>query len=188
MKMKKWMAGITAVVLVFALCGCSLIKDSKPAEPEDTEKQTEEQTKEPADKETEEENNVPDEVSGTDITDEVTPDASEEKAELVNPRGDTVTVTKQADGTYSDGTETYKFDGKETWTDSKGAEWNEAAGLAEDDAETVELVNPKGDTVTVTKQADGTYSDGTETYRFDGEETWTDSKGTEWNKTVGTEE
>lgn len=47
-------------------------------------------------------------------------------AELVNLRGDEVTVYKLADGTYMDRIEKhFTFNGTDTWTDEDGVEWNE---------------------------------------------------------------
>ena len=45
--------------------------------------------------------------------------------ELVNQRGDETTVYLLADGRYMDRTNAiYIYDGKDTWTDESGAEWN----------------------------------------------------------------
>ena len=53
-------------------------------------------------------------------------------AMLVNPRGDTTTVYKLADGRYMDRTNTvYIFNGVDTWTDESGAEWNETTQPSE---------------------------------------------------------
>ena len=47
-------------------------------------------------------------------------------AELVNLRGDEVTVYKLADGKYMDRIEKhFTFNGTDTWTDEDGVEWNE---------------------------------------------------------------
>ena len=47
-------------------------------------------------------------------------------AELVNLRGDEVTVYKLADGTYMDRVEKhFAYNGTDTWTDDDGVEWNE---------------------------------------------------------------
>lgn len=47
-------------------------------------------------------------------------------AELVNLRGDETTVYLLADGRYMDRINAiYMFDGKDTWTDEAGVEWNE---------------------------------------------------------------
>ncbi len=48
-------------------------------------------------------------------------------AELVNQRGDETTVYLLADGRYMDRINAvYIYDGKDTWTDESGVEWNEA--------------------------------------------------------------
>ena len=48
--------------------------------------------------------------------------------ELVNQRGDETTVYLLADGRYMDRINAvYIYDGKDTWTDESGAEWNKAA-------------------------------------------------------------
>ena len=48
-------------------------------------------------------------------------------AELVNLRGDETTVYLLADGRYMDRINAvYIYDGKGTWTDESGVEWNEA--------------------------------------------------------------
>ena len=45
--------------------------------------------------------------------------------ELVNRRGDETTVYLLADGRYMDRTNAvYIYDGKDTWTDESGVEWN----------------------------------------------------------------
>lgn len=47
--------------------------------------------------------------------------------ELVNQRGDETTVYLLADGRYMDRINAvYIYDGKDTWTDESGAEWNKA--------------------------------------------------------------
>ncbi len=47
--------------------------------------------------------------------------------EIVNQRGDTTTIYKLADGRYMDRiNRIFIFDGKDTWTDDNGVEWNEA--------------------------------------------------------------
>ena len=47
-------------------------------------------------------------------------------AELVNQRGDETTVYLLADGRYMDRINAvYIYDGKGTWTDESGVEWNE---------------------------------------------------------------
>ncbi len=51
-----------------------------------------------------------------------------DSATLVNPRGDTVDVTKQADGTYIDKDGMiYMFDSVSVWTDKDGHDWDEIA-------------------------------------------------------------
>ena len=46
--------------------------------------------------------------------------------EIINLRGETTTVYKLVDGRYMDCTNTvYIYDGKDTWTDTNGVEWNQ---------------------------------------------------------------
>ena len=52
-------------------------------------------------------------------------------------------------------------------------------------ADTVEIVNLRGDETTVYKLTDGTYLDRTERhYTYNGTDTWTDEDGVEWNEIV----
>ena len=49
----------------------------------------------------------------------------EDVVEIINLRGETTTVYKLVDGRYMDCTNTaYIYDGKDTWTDTNGVEWN----------------------------------------------------------------
>ena len=49
----------------------------------------------------------------------------EDIVEIINLRGETTTVYKLLDGRYMDCTNTvYIYDGKDTWTDTNGVEWN----------------------------------------------------------------
>ena len=49
----------------------------------------------------------------------------EDVVEIINLRGETTTVYKLVDGRYMDRTNTvYIYDGKDTWTDTNGVEWN----------------------------------------------------------------
>lgn len=51
----------------------------------------------------------------------------EDVVEIINLRGETTTVYKLVDGRYMDCTNTvYIYDGKDTWTDTNGVEWNQA--------------------------------------------------------------
>ena len=51
----------------------------------------------------------------------------EDVVEIVNLKGETTTVYKLADGRYMDRIERiFIFDGVDTWTDTNGAEWNQA--------------------------------------------------------------
>ena len=51
----------------------------------------------------------------------------EDVVEIINLRGETTTVYKLVDGRYMDCTNTvYIYDGKDTWTDESGVEWNKA--------------------------------------------------------------
>ena len=50
----------------------------------------------------------------------------EDIVEIINLRGETTTVYKLLDGRYMDCTNTvYIYDGKDTWTDTNGVEWNQ---------------------------------------------------------------
>ena len=50
----------------------------------------------------------------------------EDVVEIINLRGETTTVYKLVDGRYMDCTNTvYIYDGKDTWTDTTGVEWNQ---------------------------------------------------------------
>ena len=49
----------------------------------------------------------------------------EDVVEIINLQGETTTVYKLVDGRYMDRTNTvYIYDGKDTWTDEAGVEWN----------------------------------------------------------------
>ena len=50
----------------------------------------------------------------------------EDVVEIINLRGETTTVYKLVDGRYMDCTNTvYIYDGKDTWIDTNGVEWNQ---------------------------------------------------------------
>ena len=50
----------------------------------------------------------------------------EDVVEIINLQGETTTVYKLVDGRYMDRTNTvYIYDGKDTWTDMNGVEWNQ---------------------------------------------------------------
>ena len=50
----------------------------------------------------------------------------EDVVEITNLQGETTTVYKLVDGRYMDRTNTvYIYDGKDTWTDTNGVEWNQ---------------------------------------------------------------
>ena len=50
----------------------------------------------------------------------------EDVVEIINLRGETTTVYKLVDGRYMDCTNTvYIYNGKDTWTDTNGVEWNQ---------------------------------------------------------------
>ena len=52
----------------------------------------------------------------------------EDVVEITNLQGETTTVYKLVDGRYMDRTNTvYIYDGKDTWTDTNGVEWNQEA-------------------------------------------------------------
>ena len=49
----------------------------------------------------------------------------EDVVEIINLQGETTAVYKLVDGRYIDCTNTvYIYDGKDTWTDTNGVEWN----------------------------------------------------------------
>ena len=105
---------------------------------------------------------------------------------LVNQKGEYTTVYLLADGRYMDRIEMiYTFDGKETWVDENGVEWNRTLEATDNKLEVVNLVNLRGDYTTVYLLSDGRYIDGeNKVYRYDGEETWIDENGVEWNKAL----
>ena len=73
--------------------------------------------------ETEEENSESSSESGSENEDY----PGEDVVEIVNLKGETTTVYKLADGRYMDRIERiFIFDGVDTWTDTNGAEWNQA--------------------------------------------------------------
>ena len=50
----------------------------------------------------------------------------EDVVEIINMQGETTTVYKLVDGRYMNRTNTvYIYDGKDTWTDTNGVEWNQ---------------------------------------------------------------
>ena len=50
----------------------------------------------------------------------------EDVVEIINMQRETTTVYKLVDGRYMDRTNTvYIYDGKDTWTDTNGVEWNQ---------------------------------------------------------------
>ena len=50
----------------------------------------------------------------------------EDVVEIINLQGETTTVYKLVDGRYMNRTNTvYIYDGKDTWTDTNGVEWNQ---------------------------------------------------------------
>ena len=50
----------------------------------------------------------------------------EDVVEIINMQGEITTVYKLVDGRYMDCTNTvYIYDGKDTWTDTNGVEWNQ---------------------------------------------------------------
>lgn len=113
--------------------------------------------------------------------------------ELVNARGDTVTVYQLADGTFMDReNRVYKYDGKESWYDQDNAEWNQSAeaeaGTGEEQSypgpDDAVIVNARGDETTVYKLADGSYLDRVQakfTYS-EADNTWTDEDGVVWDE------
>lgn len=77
------------------------------------------------------EDNVPVLVNDDSITvsekQQISDNSGPETAKIVNPRGDTTTVYKLADGRYMDRTDNvFTYDGAGAWTDANGVEWNEA--------------------------------------------------------------
>ena len=118
MKISKCKIAVVCLTLTIAvtLCACSVTKNGgKDSEAPKQDQQDVTELPEIVDKTPEEEptaNTFP----GPDST------------TLVNPRGDTVDVTKQSDGTYIDANGTvYTFDGTSVWTDKDGHDWDEIA-------------------------------------------------------------
>ena len=121
----KIIAAGLALTLVLALCACSVVKEDEK-KPDDTQAQS-------VKNDTEEQNEKSDDTkeplsSATDDVGEPESFPGPDSATLVNPRGDTVDVAKQADGTYIDkDSMIYTFDGVSVWTDKDGHDWDEIA-------------------------------------------------------------
>ena len=115
--MKNKLFWMISVIMVCSLCACGqqetgtmtntgnsteqVVASEDPSEPATTEDNNMEQT--------EAKDNWPD------------------VEELVNQRGDETTVYLLADGRYMDRINAvYIYDGKDTWTDESGVEWNKA--------------------------------------------------------------
>ena len=87
----------------------------------------------PYDKESDADDNENQEDFSEEIEDEDTESSlenedypGEDVVEIINLRGETTTVYKLVDGRYMDRTNTvYIYDGKDTWTDTNGMEWNQ---------------------------------------------------------------
>lgn len=66
------------------------------------------------------------EEKNTEISSENNNYPGEDVVEIINLQGETTTVYKLVDGRYMDRTNTvYIYDGKDTWTDTNGVEWNQ---------------------------------------------------------------
>lgn len=66
------------------------------------------------------------EEKNTEISSENNHYPGEDVVEIINLQGETTTVYKLVDGRYMDRTNTvYIYDGKDTWTDTNGVEWNQ---------------------------------------------------------------
>lgn len=105
-----------AVIMTCSLCACGKQATGTMTNTGDGTKQT--VTEEPSD------NEISDMNSETEIFENK--DHWPDVAELVNLSGDETTVYLLADGRYMDRINAiYMFDGKDTWTDEAGVEWNE---------------------------------------------------------------
>ena len=94
--------------------------------PENEENIVEDQPTEAVDSDTDDNENQED--FSEEIEDENTESSypGEDVVEIINLRGETTTVYKLVDGRYMDCTNTvYIYDGKDTWTDTNGVEWNQ---------------------------------------------------------------
>ena len=131
------------VIMVCSLCACGQQKtgtmtntgnsteqvvtsedNSEPATAEDNNMKQEE-TKEQEVVQLPEETSMDDSSSSTEIFENK--DNWPDVEELVNQRGDETTVYLLADGRYMDRINAvYIYDGKDTWTDESGVEWNKA--------------------------------------------------------------
>ena len=115
--MKNKLFWIISVIMVCSLCACGQQETGTMTNTGNSTEQivASEDHSEPA---TAEDNN---------IEQTETKDNWPDVEELVNQRGDETTVYLLADGRYMDRINAvYIYDGKDTWTDESGVEWNKA--------------------------------------------------------------
>ena len=115
--MKNKLFWMISVIMVCSLCACG---QQKTGTMTNTGNSTEQvvASEDPSEPATAEDNN---------IEQTETKDNWPDVEELVNQRGDETTVYLLADGRYMDRINAvYIYDGKDTWTDESGVEWNKA--------------------------------------------------------------
>lgn len=115
--MKNKLFWIISVIMVCSLCACG---QQETGTMTNTGNSTEQvvASEDPSEPATAEDNN---------IEQTETKDNWPDVEELVNQRGDETTVYLLADGRYMDRINAvYIYDGKDTWTDESGVEWNKA--------------------------------------------------------------
>ena len=139
--MKNKLFWMISVIMVCSLCACGqqetgtmtntgnsteqIVASEDPSELATAEDNNMEQT------EAKKQNQLPDEPSMDDSSSSTeifeNKDNWPDVEELVNQRGDETTVYLLADGRYMDRINAvYIYDGKDTWTDESGVEWNKA--------------------------------------------------------------
>ena len=114
--MKNKLFWIISVIMVCSLCACG---QQETGTMTNTGNSTEQvvASEDPSEPATAEDNN---------IEQTETKDNWPDVEELVNQRGDETTVYLLADGRYMDRINAvYIYDGKDTWTDTNGVEWNQ---------------------------------------------------------------
>lgn len=115
--MKNKLFWMISVIMVCSLCACGQQKTETMTNTGNSTEQVV-ASEDPSEPATAEDNNM----EQTEAKDNW-PDVEE----LVNQRGDETTVYLLADGRYMDRINAvYIYDGKDTWTDELGVEWNKA--------------------------------------------------------------
>ena len=113
--MKNKLFLIISVIMVSSLCACGKQATGTMTNTGNSTEQVVEQTTA--------ENGMDDSNSSTEESENK--DNWSEAEELVNRRGDVITVYLLEDGRYMDRSNTvYIYDGIDTWTDESGVEWN----------------------------------------------------------------